>query len=121
MKNLFNFLIKALGGRTEHEYELAKTTADSWRTRAIAAETTVELFRDIVARERERSDRVEERLTGQKAAPQPIQTGEPMQPLGSDKRSSWPRIRRELEREDRMKSNAGVSREKIESEIRSGQ
>lgn len=110
-------IIKALGGYTKLEYENLDKTLESWRTRCTASETTVELFKDIVSRERERSDKIMERLFPDKSQQQ--QQPPEMKPVGNSV-SSWPRIRRELEKLDREKSNAQVSRGEIEKEIREG-
>lgn len=107
---MFETIIRALGGFTNHEHELLRLEADSWRTRAIAAETTVALFKEIMQRREEAVPRYKEPEN-----PQPPN----MKPVGNTL-SSWPRIKRELEKNDRVKNNAGVSREEIEKTIREG-
>lgn len=114
-----DFIIKFLGGRTSHEYEMEHASLESWRQRAIAAETTVELVKEIMARESDRAKRLEERLLGDNHPQQP-QEAPPFNPVGEKRLSSWPRIRRELERQNRVKENAEVPREEIERKIREG-
>lgn len=118
---MLDAIIKLLGGYTRHEYELQNTSLDGWRNRAISAETSVQLFNEILSRERESRTRLEEYLSGPKHQDQQAPN---MKPVGNTM-SSWPRIRRELEKRDRgsMKeaNDAGVSREEIEKTIRSGQ
>ena len=102
-------LIKFFGGYTELELE-------GWRARAIASETTVTLITEVLTREREARAKLEERVF---PTPMPrSQEGPPdMKPLGNSV-SSWPRIRRELEKRNRVNDNAEVSRETIEKGIR---
>ena len=106
---MFDLIIKFLGGYTKHEWELEQVTLDSWRTRAIAAETTVTLFSEIMTRER----------TEKKQEEAPILPPN-LKPLGDRRVSSWPRIKRELERQNMVKQDAQVSREEIEKTVREG-
>lgn len=119
-KKMLDILIHALGGHTKHEMEKMALTCDAWRTRATASETTVELFKEIMTRERERSEKLEKQIFGDGSKTQK-QDPPTMNPVGQNKVSSWPRIRRELENQHRVKNNAQVSREEIEKTIRSEQ
>lgn len=117
---MFDWLIVALGGYTEADKGNWDTIVDSWRARCIAAETSVELFKEIMTRERERSEKLEEKLVG--AHPNSENQQPPnLNPVGDRRLSSWPRIRRELEKQSRVKDNAEVSREEIERTIRERQ
>ena len=117
-----NWLIKFLGGHTKDEMERLSLVSDSWRTRATAAETTVALFKEIMTRERDRADKLlDERLAGESRRFDEPHAPPSMKPVGNSV-SSWPRIKRELEKEHRVndqgKSHAEVSREEIEKTIR---
>lgn len=114
MRYMFDTIIKALGGYTESEYKILDSTCEAWRGRCVASETTVELVKEILTRERERSQRLEERLFPN-SKPQQQQPPN-MEPVGQSV-SSWPRIKRELEKEHRVK-DAQISREEIEKAIR---
>lgn len=110
---MMDSLIKMLGGFTNHEYELLKVSEEAWRTRAIASETTVALFKEIMTRDQARLDQMTNaRMPGQ-APPE-------FKPVGDKQLSSWPRIRRELEKQNRVKPGAEVPREEIERTIREG-
>lgn len=109
-----DWLIKALGGIPRHEMELQKVVEESWRQRAIAAETTVTLFKEIMTRDQARLDNMLEKKQ------QPQQMPPDLKPLGDRRMSSWPRIRRELENQNRVRANAQVSREEIEKQVREG-
>lgn len=112
-----NWLIKALGGFTSYEYDMQQVTLESWRQRCIAAETTVSLFKEIMTREQNRAEKLEERLVG--AHPSNENREPPnIDPIGDRRLSSWPRIRRELEKQNRA-PDAKISREEIEKTIRS--
>lgn len=112
---MFDPIIVALGGFTQRDKANWDQIQESWRTRCLAAETTVELVKEILTRERERSQRLEDRLFPNN---KPQQQQPPnMEPVGQSV-SSWPRIRRELEKEHRVKQNAQVPREEIERTIR---
>jgi hypothetical protein len=99
---VFDWLIVMLGGVSKSQFDQA---LEGWRARALAAETTVSLFNDIIARERERSDRIEQDIR-ERAFPAPAPKQKPPQakPIGSTI-SSWPRIKRELEKRDRIPTN----------------
>lgn len=112
---MLDWIIHALGGFTKEEYRVLEATDEGWRMRALAAETSLALFKEIMTREEERSKRLEERLFPNNA-PQ-MQRPPEMNPVGQNKVSSWPRIKRELERLERV-PNARVSREEIEKTIR---
>ena len=75
------------------EYQLLETQLLSWRERAIAAETTVELVKEILTREQKAREKLEETLF--QARPQ--ESAPEMKPVGNTL-SSWPRIRREMEK-----------------------
>jgi hypothetical protein len=107
-----DFLVKFFGGYTKLEYDNLNASIESWRARSIAAETTVELFKEIVTRERERSDKIERDIMERAGTIKPPE----MKPVGNSV-SSWPRIRRELEKQNRVK-DAEVSRAEIEKTIR---
>src|SRR6516164_3731842 len=111
-----NWFIKFLGGYTKDDMERQSLIADGWRTRAIAAETTVELFKDIVHRERERSDRIEKDIRSGKEFQKETISPPEMKPVGTSV-SSWPRIRRELERQNRVSNNGVPSKEEVEREM----
>lgn len=108
------------GGYTKHEYDLIQASQDAWRNRCVAAETSVSLFNEIMARERERNKKLEDKMMGWDQEAKEVQQPPQMNPVGQNKVSSWPRIRRELERLHRVKDNAPVSREEIEKNIREG-
>jgi hypothetical protein len=112
---MFDWLIIILGGRTKREAAMQDAIVENWRARCLAAETTVELVKEILTREQEARTRMEEDLKD-RLYPRHITPPE-MQPVGQS-RSSWPKMRRELEKQHRVNDNAEVSREKIESEIR---
>lgn len=115
---MLDSIITALGGFTERDHENWDKITESWRARCLAAETTVELVKEILTRERERSQRLEDRLFPNN---KPQQQAPPnMEPVGQSV-SSWPRIRRELERQHQVKPDAQVSRGEVEKEIRGGQ
>jgi hypothetical protein len=88
---------------------------EAWRGRALSAETTVELVKEILKREQERGERLTSELSD-RIRPQSIKPPD-MKPVGQSI-SSWPRIKRELEKQNRVKENAEVSREEIEKTIR---
>jgi hypothetical protein len=89
---------------------------DAWRGRALAAETTVELIKEVLKREQDLREKLQTELVTE-MRPQSVKPPE-MKPVGNTV-SSWPRIRRELERRERVKEDAEVSREEIEKTIRS--
>jgi hypothetical protein len=111
---MFDWLIVALGGHTKSERELHSQLVDNWRVRCLAAETTVELVKEILQKERERGERL---MSQQVASERGVRPPE-MKPVGNSV-SSWPRIKRELERLNRVNDNAEISREEIEKAIRS--
>lgn len=113
---MIDAIIKFLGGYTKHEIDLLNTSLDGWRGRAISAETSVQLFNEILSRERDSRARLEEYLKPPQSA---AQEAPQMKPVGNSV-SSWPRIRKELERQHRVNDHAGVSREEIEKTIREG-
>lgn len=108
-----NWLVKFFGGYTKLEYDSAAALAESWRTRAIAAETTVELVKEILQKERERTDKIQSDLYG-RLHPNQQQVPPEMKPLGNG-RTSWPRIKRNLEREHRV-SGAVPTKEEVHAE-----
>ena len=119
---MFDFLIRALGGAPKHDWDLLNVTCESWRARAIAAETTVELFKEIMSRDKASArenaalqNAIEREVAQEQAFPPDLK------PLGDRRVSSWPRIKRELERQHMVKQNAEVSREEIERAIRGEQ
>lgn len=113
-------IIKFLGGYTKYEYDLLASTTEGWRGRATAAETSVQLFNEIMTRERERAQRLEDKLSDIARGPQSQPQEAPrMQPVGNSV-SSWPKIRREMEKMHRVNNDAQVSRGEIEKEIRQG-
>ena len=109
------WLIKVLGGYTKDDLEKMSLTVDAWRTRAIAAETTSDLYKDILQREREQIEiirnSIQDRMQQRTSNVQPPE----MEPLGNG-RTSWPRIRRELERRDQVRSNP-PTKEEVHAEI----
>lgn len=109
---MFDWLITALGGFTKREHVEWDKLLESWRARCLAAETTVELMKEILTRERERSEKLTEKLMGPKIDLSNIKPPD-MRPVGQSV-SSWPRIRRELERQ-----HAGISREETKETVRS--
>ena len=114
---MFDFLIRALGGAPKHDWDLLNVTCESWRARAIAAETTVELFKEIMSRDKAMSANnamPAKELEEQRFPPD-------LKPLGDRRVSSWPRIKRELERQNRVKQDAQISREEIERTLRGEQ
>jgi hypothetical protein len=109
---MFNWLIIALGGYTERDKTSWEVISNSWRDRCLAAETTVELFKDIVQRERARSDKIESDLRERMF---PSETKPPnMKPIGNTI-SSWPRIKRELERQNRNPNSIPTKEEVTEN------
>jgi len=116
---MFDWLIVMLGGTTKRELAVHTAVCDGWRDRCLAAETTVTLFKDIVERERERSDKIETDIRNRMHPENGMQGPPGMKPVGHAL-SSWPRIRRELEKSHRVNDNAEVSREEIEKTIRQG-
>ena len=114
---MFSLIIRALGGFTKSEFDIQQASLEGWRARAIAAETTVTLFKEIMTRESDRIKILEEQLT----KPQSQTSEAPnLDPVGDRRLSSWPRIRRELEKQNRVKPDAQVPREEIERTIREG-
>ena len=114
---MFDFLIRALGGAPKHDWDLLNVTCDGWRSRAIAAETTVELFKEIMSRDKAsaRENAAREKEPDEPSFPPDLK------PLGDRRVSSWPRIKRELERQNRVKQDAQISREEIERTLRGEQ
>lgn len=114
---MLNTIIKFLGGFTKEEKAIVDQLMESWRARAIASENSVALFKEIMTRDQQRYEKLEEKLFGRAK----FERVEPpdMQPVGQSV-SSWPRIKRELEKQSRVNENAEVSREKIEATIREG-
>ena len=110
---MFDFIITALGGFTKREHDLNDKLIESWRVRATAAETTVELMKEILQRERERSERLMENF---KPRNQDQAKPPEMNPVGDRRLSSWPRIKRELERQNR---DAQISRTETQETVRS--
>ena len=108
---MFDFIITALGGFTKREHELNDKLIESWRVRATAAETTVELMKEILQRERERSERLMENIGPKHSEMKPPE----LNPVGDRRLSSWPRIKRELERQNR---DAQISREETKETVR---
>jgi hypothetical protein len=110
---VFDFLIRALGGFTEREVSDREA---GWRARALAAEATVELFKDIVKRERDRSDKIENDIR-ERMYPRHQEQQQPpnMKPIGNTI-SSWPRIKRELERQNRA-PNETPSKSEVENSM----
>lgn len=109
-----NWLIRALGGVPISELDVLNASLEGWRSRAIAAETSVALFKEIMTRDRERAERED-----RPAATPPNPTPPNMKPVGHTL-SSWPRIKRQLERDHQVKQDAQVPREEIERTIREG-
>jgi hypothetical protein len=107
------------GGYTKLEYDNLAATIDGWRSRALASETTVELVKGILAKEQERSAKLTESLYNRVITPAHPTNPPDMKPVGNTL-SSWPRMKRELEKKHRVKDNAEVSREEIERTIREG-
>jgi hypothetical protein len=97
---MFDWLIVLLGGYSKRERAAQDQILESWRSRCLAAETTVALVKEILVREQERT----ERLMNPTRPNTELHPPE-MQPVGTS-RSSWPRMRRELEKRDRMKDTA---------------
>jgi serine/threonine protein kinase HipA of HipAB toxin-antitoxin module len=94
-------------------HKTCRIEIDAWRSRAIAAETTVHLLTEILQRERESRARLEDKLTPKLAE----HSGPPeLKPVGQSV-SSWPRIRRELEKQHKVNENAEVSRAEIEKTL----
>jgi hypothetical protein len=114
---MLNTIIKFLGGFTKEEKAIVDQLMESWRARAIASENSVALFKEIMTRDNQRYEKLEEKLMG-RARYEP-QDPPKMEPVGQSV-SSWPRIKRELEKQSRVNENAEVSREKIEATIREG-
>ena len=116
---MLNWLIKFLGGFTQQEFNLRTVVLDSWRTRAIAAETTSDLYKDILTKEKEEIQRIRDLMREYK---QPVESAERMsqppnmKPITNNTMSSWPRIKRELERRDRV-SNAAPTKEEVHARI----
>jgi hypothetical protein len=106
-----------LGGYTESDKANWDQIVESWRARSIASETTVELVKEIMQKERERGDRLINELRDNFKPSKDMRPPD-MKPVGNSV-SSWPRIKRELERQSRVNDNAEISREEIEKAIRS--
>lgn len=120
------WLIKFLGCRTQDEFQALDIQLEVWRGRAIAAETSVALFKEIMERDAKRMEKLEEKYTGGylrqgMANPQP--PGD--KPLGNGI-ASWPRIKRQMERDHRVKEgpptkeevHAQISGSQVEEEVR---
>lgn len=107
-----NWLIRALGGVPKHDYDMLNAMLEGWRGRAIAAETSVSLFKEIMTRDKEIVAQNAENARALMQNPIPPN----MQPVGNTI-SSWPRIRREMERQHRAKSDGSS----VEEKVRSGQ
>ena len=112
---MINWIVKFFGGYTQLEYDLQAQLIESWTRRALASETTVELVKEILAKERERTDKIQSDLYD-RLHPNQHQTPPEIKPLGNG-RTSWPRIKRQLEKQNRV-PDAEVSREEIEKGIR---
>jgi hypothetical protein len=91
-----DWLIKLFGGYTKGEMALHESVVESWRARCIAAETTVQLFKEIMTRDQERYEKLLEGRS--KYVPQ---SPPELKPVGNSI-SSWPRIKRELEKQHRV-------------------
>jgi hypothetical protein len=108
---MFEWLIKLLGGYTALEYNNLDAALESWRARVLGAESNAELVKGLLTQERERSERLMDHIIHPRPeGPRSEITAPNMQPIGNTI-SSWPRIRRKLEFEHRVKEEIPTKEE----------